>query len=171
MPSGSLIAWGIIAALYLWFRGHLNQPSATWEWLGRRAYAVYIIHPPVLVGISLLLHRWVAPALAKFAVVGALACIDTWLLAESAGSPVLGVQVETRVAYRLTEVGQRVFLSNRWESIGGISCSRMQRFQKMLCIQTRCHKLRSFVDHHRENLFTALVNYCDLVEVDNAVSR
>jgi hypothetical protein len=56
------IAWGIIAALLLWFRGHLNQPSATWEWLGRRAYAVYIIHPPVLVGISLLLHRWVAPA-------------------------------------------------------------------------------------------------------------
>ena len=45
----------------------------------------------------------------------------------------------------------------------------MQRFQKMLCIQTRCHKLRSFVDHHRENLFTALVNYRDLVEVDNAV--
>lgn len=29
----------------------------------------------------------------------------------------------------------------------------------MLCIQTRCHKLRSFIDHHRENLFTALVNY------------
>ena len=76
------IAWEIIAALLLWFRGHLNQPSATWEWLGRRAYAVYIIHPPVLVGISLLLHRWVAPALAKLAVVGALACIATWLLAD-----------------------------------------------------------------------------------------
>src|SRR5258708_4390768 len=86
-------------------------------------------------------------------------------------TPVLGVQVETRVPYRLTEVGQRVFLSNRWESIGGTSCSRMQRFQKMLCIQTRCHKLRSFIDHHRENLFTALVNYRDLIEVDNAVSR
>jgi peptidoglycan/LPS O-acetylase OafA/YrhL len=62
--------------------GPPQQPSATWEWLGRRAYAVYIIHPPVLVGISLLLHRWVAPALAKFAVVGALACIATWLLAD-----------------------------------------------------------------------------------------
>ena len=76
------IAWGIIAALLLWFRGHFNQPSATWEWLGRRAYAGYIIHPPVLVGISLLLHGWVAPALAKFAVVGALACIATWLVAD-----------------------------------------------------------------------------------------
>lgn len=66
----------------LWFRGHINQPSATWEWLGRRAYAVYILHPPVLVGISLLLHGWVAPALVKFAVVGALTCIATWLLAD-----------------------------------------------------------------------------------------
>ena len=73
------------------------------------------------------------------------------------------LEISQACAYRLTEVGQRVFLSNRWESIGGISCSRMQRFQKMLCIQTRCHKLRSFVDHHRKNLFTALVNYRDLV--------
>src|ERR1700733_15688234 len=65
------------------------------------------------------------------------------------------------------KLGQRVFLSNRWESIGGISCSYTQRFQEMLCIQPCCHTLRSFVDHHRENLFTALVNYRDLVEVDN----
>jgi len=76
------IAWGIIAALLLWFRAHVNQASAVWEWLGRRAYAVYIIHPPVLVGISLLLHGWVAAALLKFAVVGTLTCITTWLLAD-----------------------------------------------------------------------------------------
>jgi hypothetical protein len=43
---------------------------------------------------------------------------------------------------------RRVFLSNRWESIGGISRSYTQRFQEMLCIQACCHKLRSFVDHH-----------------------
>jgi peptidoglycan/LPS O-acetylase OafA/YrhL len=76
------IAWGIIAAWLLLFREHLNQPSVFWEWLGRRAYAVYIIHPPVLVGIALLLHGWAAPALIKFAVVGSLACIATWLLAD-----------------------------------------------------------------------------------------
>jgi len=76
------VAWGIIAAWLLLFRKHMNQPSALWEWLGRRAYAVYIIHPPVLVGIALLLHGWTAPALIKFAVVGTLACIATWLLAD-----------------------------------------------------------------------------------------
>jgi peptidoglycan/LPS O-acetylase OafA/YrhL len=76
------IAWGIIAAWLLVFRKHMNAPSAIWEWLGRRAYAVYIIHPPVLVGFALLLHGWVAPALIKFGVVGTLACIATWLLAD-----------------------------------------------------------------------------------------
>jgi hypothetical protein len=36
----------------------------------------------VLVGIALLLHGWVAPALVKFATVGLLACAATWLLAD-----------------------------------------------------------------------------------------
>ena len=76
------IAWGLITAWLLVFRERMNQPSALWAWLNRRAYAVYIIHPPVLVGISLLLHGWVALALVKFGVVGLLACIATWLAAD-----------------------------------------------------------------------------------------
>jgi len=60
----------------------MNQPSAFWTWLNRRAYAVYILHPPVLVGISLLLHGWAAPALAKFGVAGLLTCAATWLAAD-----------------------------------------------------------------------------------------
>jgi len=47
-----------------------------------RAYAVYIIHPPILVGMSLLLHGWTATALAKFAVNGALTCIACWFVAD-----------------------------------------------------------------------------------------
>jgi peptidoglycan/LPS O-acetylase OafA/YrhL len=58
----------------------MNQPSAFWNWLNRRAYAVYIIHPPVLVGIALLLHSWAAPALVKFGVVGSAGLRGTWLL-------------------------------------------------------------------------------------------
>jgi peptidoglycan/LPS O-acetylase OafA/YrhL len=76
------VAWGLIAVWLLLFRERMNQPSALWAWLNRRAYAVYIIHPPVLVSISLLLHGWIAPALVKFAVVGLLACTATWLLAD-----------------------------------------------------------------------------------------
>lgn len=76
------VAWGIIAGLLLLFRDRMNAPSALWSWLGRRAYTVYIIHPPVLVGISLLLRGWAAPALVKFSAVGSLACVATWLLAD-----------------------------------------------------------------------------------------
>ena len=76
------VAWGLIAAWLLVFRERMNQPSAVWSWLNRRAYAVYIIHPPVLVSIALLLHNWAAPALIKFGVVGLLACAATWLIAD-----------------------------------------------------------------------------------------
>jgi hypothetical protein len=77
-----LVAWGLIAVWLLVFRAHMNQESGFWAWINRRAYAVYIIHPPVLVGVSLLLHPIVAPALLKFCVAGALACIACWLAAD-----------------------------------------------------------------------------------------
>jgi peptidoglycan/LPS O-acetylase OafA/YrhL len=76
------VAWGMIAAWLLFARARMNQPSQFWSWLNRRAYAAYIIHPPVLVGVSLLLHPWVAPALLKFCVTGILACVATWLVAD-----------------------------------------------------------------------------------------
>jgi peptidoglycan/LPS O-acetylase OafA/YrhL len=77
-----LVAWGIIAALIVLFRERMNAHSALWEWLGRRAFAVYILHPPVVVGIAILLHGWAAPALVKFGVTGTLSCILCWLLAD-----------------------------------------------------------------------------------------
>jgi len=76
------VAWGLIAAWLVIFRKRMNQPSQLWSWIGRRAYAVYIIHPPVLVGIALLLHPWAAPALLKFGVTGVLSCIACWLVAD-----------------------------------------------------------------------------------------
>jgi len=76
------IAWGLIAAWLLVFRRYMNRPSGIWTWLNRRSYAVYIIHPVVLVGISLLLSGWAAPALVKFAVTGILVCTTCWILAD-----------------------------------------------------------------------------------------
>jgi peptidoglycan/LPS O-acetylase OafA/YrhL len=76
------VAWGLIALWLLVFREHMNQPSPIWDWLNRRAYAVYIIHPPVLVGIALLLRPWIAPALVKFGVTGTLTCIAAWLISD-----------------------------------------------------------------------------------------
>jgi hypothetical protein len=76
------VAWGLIAAWLLLFRAYMNRPSAFWSWLNRRAYAVYIIHPPLLVGIALLLHAWPAPAMLKFGVTGTLSCFACWLVAD-----------------------------------------------------------------------------------------
>ncbi|HTB97288.1 MAG TPA: acyltransferase family protein [Terracidiphilus sp.] len=76
------VAWGLIAAWLLAFHRWMNRPSKLWSWLNRRAYAVYIIHPVVLVSISLAFHSWIAPALVKFAVTGSLTCIATWLLCD-----------------------------------------------------------------------------------------
>ena len=76
------VAWGMIAAWLLVFRQHMNRPSGIWTWLNRRSYAVYIIHPVVLVGISLLLRGWTAPALIKFVFTGTLACTTCWILAD-----------------------------------------------------------------------------------------
>lgn len=76
------VAWGLIAVWLLVSREYMNQPSSFWTWLNRRAYAVYIIHPLILVGICLALHGWVAPALIKFAVAGVLTCAVTWLVAD-----------------------------------------------------------------------------------------
>jgi peptidoglycan/LPS O-acetylase OafA/YrhL len=76
------VAWGFIAAWLLAFRKWQNQPSNFWAWLGRRAYAVYIIHPVILVTISLLLHGWAAPALIKFAVTGSLSIVVCWLVSD-----------------------------------------------------------------------------------------
>jgi peptidoglycan/LPS O-acetylase OafA/YrhL len=55
--------------------------SAAWEFLAARAYTVYIVHAPVLVAISLLLRGWQAPALAKVAVAGTLACCGSLAVA------------------------------------------------------------------------------------------
>ncbi len=76
------VAWGLIAGWLLLFREHLNRPSAFWAWLNRRAYAVYILHPLLVVGLALLLRPWQAPALVKFAALGSLACIASWLVAD-----------------------------------------------------------------------------------------
>lgn len=77
-----LLAWGLIALWVLVFRRWMNAESGLWSWLNRRAYAVYILHPPVLVGAALLFHGWVAPALLKFCVVGTLSCVATWIVSD-----------------------------------------------------------------------------------------
>jgi len=77
------IAWGLISALLLLFRRFANSPSPLWDWLGRKSYAVYAIHPPVLVAIALWLRKWHASPIAKCGVVTVLGCAASWLIADA----------------------------------------------------------------------------------------
>lgn len=69
------IAFGIIMGLLVWFRMRFNRASRLFQWLSNNAYTVYIIHPPIVVGLSLLIKDAAWPAGLKFVVVGLLATI------------------------------------------------------------------------------------------------
>ncbi|MBC7664613.1 MAG: acyltransferase family protein, partial [Caulobacter sp.] len=76
-----LVAWGIILTLLHRFASRARPLGTTERRLGRRAYAMYIIHPPVLVAIALAWRQVQAPQLVKFAVTGSLTCLACYLLA------------------------------------------------------------------------------------------
>ena len=75
------IAWGIILTL-LWFaRTYWSDANPLTARLAQCAYGAYIVHPPVLVGLSLLCRAWAIPPLLKFGVVGLAACTGAFAVA------------------------------------------------------------------------------------------
>jgi surface polysaccharide O-acyltransferase-like enzyme len=70
-----LVAWGLLLGLLLRWpqRFEAGLPGA-WQALARRAFAIYVIHPPVVVGVALAWRSVAAPPLLKFIVTGGLAC-------------------------------------------------------------------------------------------------
>ena len=75
------LAWGTILTLLHGFTLRFITLGPLWAQLSRRAYAVYIIHPPVLVGIALAWRGVDAPPLIKFPITGTAACLACFLLA------------------------------------------------------------------------------------------
>jgi glucans biosynthesis protein C len=76
-----LVGWGITLTLLYVFHRYANGHSPAMTWLSRRAYGMYILHPPVVVGVTLALHSWSAPALLKFGVAGLFASAGSALAA------------------------------------------------------------------------------------------
>lgn len=70
-----LVAWGVILKLLWEFQRRFTVLNSVWTALARRAYTVFIIHPPVLVAVALAWRGVAAPALLKFAVTGTLGCL------------------------------------------------------------------------------------------------
>ena len=75
------VAWGFILGLLHAFERRFATLGPVWSALARRAYAIYIIHPPVLVAIALAWRDIEAPHLVKFAVTGAATCLACFWLA------------------------------------------------------------------------------------------
>jgi peptidoglycan/LPS O-acetylase OafA/YrhL len=75
------VAWGFILGLLSFFQRHFTVLSGAWQSLARRAFLIYILHPPILVGVALIWQHNAAPALVKFVVTGSTACILCYLAA------------------------------------------------------------------------------------------
>lgn len=67
------VAWGIILGLLRFAASKRFDGARLWSTLGRLAYAVFLIHPPVLVAVSLAWRGIAAPPVLKFYVTGAVA--------------------------------------------------------------------------------------------------
>ncbi|QJR35684.1 acyltransferase family protein [Gemmatimonas groenlandica] len=76
-----LVAWGIIAVLLWQFRVRCNAPSARWDRWASRAYAAYIIHPAVVVGVSMSAHALALPTFLKFLLVSTIAVVSSFAIA------------------------------------------------------------------------------------------
>jgi peptidoglycan/LPS O-acetylase OafA/YrhL len=82
----SLFAVGIITALIVLFRQRWNSQGRRGEFLVRQAYAVYMLHPLVLVGLGYAFAWLSAPAIVKFAIMAALALPLCWAVAAAVRS-------------------------------------------------------------------------------------
>jgi len=80
-----LVAWGAIMLLVDRFQTHFqacfNRLHGLWRSLARRAYAIYIVHPPLLVAVALSWRHIPAYPLLKFAVTGSVTCALCFMLA------------------------------------------------------------------------------------------
>ena len=79
-----LVAWGILLRLLQAFgpEGRISGTFRPWQTaLSRRAFAIYVIHPPVLVAVALAGSGVSAAPLLKWAVTGSLSCLLCFVLA------------------------------------------------------------------------------------------
>ncbi len=75
------LAWGVIMGVLHFYTRRFATVGPLWRSLSRRAYAIYIIHPPVLVALALAWRSVAAPPALKFLVTGTATCLACYLLA------------------------------------------------------------------------------------------
>lgn len=62
-----IVAWGVIAGSLWYFQMRWGERDRRWGFLSRQSYAAFILHPPVIVTLALLIEFLPLPAILKFA--------------------------------------------------------------------------------------------------------
>lgn len=76
------VAWGVMARLLVGFQSRHNTPNPRWQRWDASAYGAFILHAPVVVGLSVLLAGWPLPPALKFALVLAAGTVLSFTLAD-----------------------------------------------------------------------------------------
>jgi len=73
---------GVILRLLRWARHRFAQPTPIDQAIGRSAFTVYFIHPPIVVAVGLALHGWEVSVLLKFVFSAAMSMAMSLTLAQ-----------------------------------------------------------------------------------------
>jgi surface polysaccharide O-acyltransferase-like enzyme len=76
-----LVAWGAILMLLHRFQRRFARLGTLGKALARRAYTIYIVHPPIVVAVALAWRSVPANALLKFALTGSGSCLLCFVVA------------------------------------------------------------------------------------------
>jgi glucans biosynthesis protein C len=108
--AGTSLVEGALAAtlpLFLigWFRAHGSRQGPLLRRMAPSAYGAFVIHPPVVVGLALALHRVALPAEAKFVLVGVGAVAGSFAITGLAmripgNAPIIGSAPRARLSAR-----------------------------------------------------------------------
>jgi len=80
----ALFSVGVCLGLIVIYRDRLNAQGRLARLLSANAFAVYVLHPPVLVGISRALRAWPAQPVMKFAAVAGITTVAAFAVAIAA---------------------------------------------------------------------------------------
>jgi peptidoglycan/LPS O-acetylase OafA/YrhL len=61
-----VVAWGVIAGALWYFQLKWGERDRRWGFLSRQSYGAFILHPPVIVSLALLMEPLPLPAIVKF---------------------------------------------------------------------------------------------------------
>jgi glucan biosynthesis protein C len=92
----ALICPTAIVALLVFFRERLNRTMPVWTFLGRNSFGAYVIHAPVVVSLSMLIHQLTWHPLVKLIFVGTLGIAGSFAFSELVLRRVPGVRAVFR---------------------------------------------------------------------------